>query len=278
LILSLLFGMLFMGLLSNIRVNVSAMDAKDNKNAILHVNEVTGGYSPRKPVLHDISFEVKAGEMVGLIGLNGAGKSTTIKHILGLMKPQQGVIKVKGTTLESDPEVYRSAFAYVPESPVLFDELTVEDHMRLTGMAYSIAEESFKTNGARLMEQFQMEPKRKAFASHLSKGMRQKVMIMNALLADPPLYIIDEPFLGLDPLGIRSLLDQLVEVKERGGAILMSSHILSTVETYCDRFIVMHQGRIAAQGKLEQIREAAGLRSGSLEDAFYKLVAGGRQQ
>ncbi|CAM4115272.1 ABC transporter ATP-binding protein [Paenibacillus alkaliterrae] len=248
-------------------------------DAILQVNQLTGGYSPRRPVLHNISFQVKAGEMVGLIGLNGAGKSTTIKHILGLMKPQIGEIKVDGATLEEETEQYRASFAYVPESPVLFDELTVEEHLRLTGMAYSVNDDQYGARAEELLEQFQMLPKRKAFASHLSKGMKQKVMIMNALLADPPLYIIDEPFLGLDPLGIRSLLDRLVEVKRKGAAILMSSHILSTVEAYCDRFIVMHHGQIAAQGTLDDVRQAAGteMRGGSLEDAFYKLVTGGHR-
>lgn len=245
--------------------------------SILKVNGLIGGYSPRRPVLHDISFEVKPGEMVGLIGLNGAGKSTTIKHILGLMKPQAGDVKVDGVTLEEETERYRSAFAYVPETPVLFDELTVEEHLRLTGMAYSVKDDKYEERENELLNQFQMVPKRKAFAAHLSKGMKQKVMIMNALLAEPPLYIIDEPFLGLDPLGIRSLLERLVEVKRKGAAILMSSHILSTVEAYCDRFIVMHHGKIVAIGTLEDIRHAAGMdmRSGSLEDAFYKLVTGG---
>jgi len=245
--------------------------------SILKVNGLVGGYSPRRPVLHDISFEVKAGEMVGLIGLNGAGKSTTIKHILGLMKPQEGEVKVDGVTLEEETERYRSAFAYVPETPVLFDELTVEEHLRLTGMAYSVKDKQYEDREDELLKQFQMVPKRKAFAAHLSKGMKQKVMIMNALLAEPPLYIIDEPFLGLDPLGIRSLLERLVEVKQKGAAILMSSHILSTVEAYCDRFIVMHHGTIVAIGTLDDIRQAAGMdmRGGSLEDAFYKLVTGG---
>ncbi|OMF35924.1 multidrug ABC transporter ATP-binding protein [Paenibacillus sp. FSL H8-0548] len=244
---------------------------------ILQVNGLTGGYSPRRPVLHDIAFEVKAGEMVGLIGLNGAGKSTTIKHILGLMKPQIGEVKVSGVTLEENTERYRSAFAYVPETPVLFDELTVEEHLRLTGMAYSVQDNSYEAKEEELLKQFQMVPKRKAFASHLSKGMKQKVMIMNALLAEPPLYIIDEPFLGLDPLGIRSLLERLVEVKRKGAAILMSSHILSTVEAYCDRFIVMHHGKVVALGTLDEVRQAAGMdaRGGTLEDAFYKLVTGG---
>ncbi|WP_138752483.1 ABC transporter ATP-binding protein [Paenibacillus sinopodophylli] len=245
--------------------------------SILKVSGLTGGYSPRRPVLHDITFEVKAGEMIGLIGLNGAGKSTTIKHILGLMKPQTGDVRIDGVTLEEETERYRSAFAYVPETPVLFDELTVEEHLRLTGMAYSVKDNHYEEREEELLEQFQMMPKRKAFASHLSKGMKQKVMIMNALLADPSLYIIDEPFLGLDPLGIRSLLERLVEVKQKGAAILMSSHILSTVEAYCDRFIVMHHGSIVAMGTLEDVRRAAGMetRGGSLEDAFYKLVTGG---
>lgn len=245
--------------------------------SILQVDGLTGGYSPRRPVLHDLNFELKAGEMVGLIGLNGAGKSTTIKHILGLMSPHQGEVKVAGATLQEGTQAYRSAFAYVPETPVLFDELTVEDHLRLSGMAYGVPEADYERKVAGLLDRYQMTPKRKAFASHLSKGMKQKVMIMSALLASPSLYIIDEPFLGLDPLGIRSLLDQLVEVKKEGAAILMSSHILSTVEAYCDRFIVMHQGRISAQGNLDAIREAAGMesRNGTLEDAFYRLVAGG---
>ncbi|MHA6485245.1 ABC transporter ATP-binding protein [Paenibacillus sp. strain BS8-2] len=244
---------------------------------VLEVTGLTGGYSPKRPVLHEVAFNIRPGEMVGLIGLNGAGKSTTIKHILGLLTPQQGDVKVAGVKLAEHAERYRSAFAYVPESPVLFDELTVEEHLRLSGMAYGIQETDYMNRSEELLDEFQMTPKRKAFAAHLSKGMRQKVMIMSALLAAPPLYIIDEPFLGLDPLGIRSLLERLVEVKRSGAAILMSSHILSTVEVYCDRFIVMHQGRIAAQGDLDAVRKAAGFQAGdaSLEDAFYRLVTGG---
>ncbi|WP_272945290.1 ABC transporter ATP-binding protein [Paenibacillus gorillae] len=245
---------------------------------ILKVESLTGGYSPRRPVLHNVSFDIRPGEMVGLIGLNGAGKSTTIKHILGLMKPHDGGIQVNGVALEQNQERYRSAFAYVPETPVLFDELTVEEHLKLTGMAYNVDGSVFEDRKDQLLKEFQMTAKRGAFASHLSKGMKQKVMIMNALLSEPPLYIIDEPFLGLDPLGIRSLLERLVEVKQKGSAILMSSHILATVEAYCDRFIVMHHGVIAAQGNLEEVCAAAGIetRSGGLEDAFYKLVTGER--
>lgn len=239
----------------------------------LEVTDLVGGYSPRRPVLHSLTFDVRPGEIVGLIGLNGAGKSTAIKHILGLMQPHSGEVKVNGTKLDADPQRYRGSIAYVPESPVLFDELTVDEHLRLTGMAYGVEANAFDSRLERLLEEFHMRAKRNAFAEHLSKGMKQKVMIMNALLADPPLFIIDEPFLGLDPLGIRSLLDRLVEVKKAGAAVLMSSHILSTVETYCDRYIVLHHGRIAAQGTLDDVLKAAGMTSGTLDEAFFRLVS-----
>ncbi|MFD2116550.1 ABC transporter ATP-binding protein [Paenibacillus yanchengensis] len=244
---------------------------------MLEVKQLTGGYNPRRPVLHEVDFHVKPGEMVGLIGLNGAGKSTTIKHILGLMEPQQGNIKIADVMLKENSEKYRSAFAYVPETPILFDELTVEEHLRLTGMAYGVEDKRYEQSIVQLLEQFQMTNKRQSFASHLSKGMKQKVMIMNALLASPELFIIDEPFLGLDPIGIRSLLEQLVQLKNDGAAILMSSHILSTVETYCDRLIILHQGKVVAQGTMEMIRHKAGapFATANLEELFYHFTKEG---
>jgi ABC-2 type transport system ATP-binding protein len=240
--------------------------------AILELENVTGGYSVGKPVLHGISFSMRPGEMVGLIGLNGAGKSTTLKHILGLLTPHEGSIRVGGVTLQEDPGTYRSSYAYVPESPLLYDELNVSEHLRLTAMAYGVGSEAFEERTKRLYKAFQMEDKQRAMPGHLSKGMRQKVMIMNAFLSEPPLYLIDEPFLGLDPLGIRSLLERMVEMKRAGAGILMSSHILSTLEAYCDRYIVLHRGRVRAQGELRAIAEVAGLPNGRLEEVFFRLV------
>ncbi|MBD2848168.1 ABC transporter ATP-binding protein [Paenibacillus sp. IB182496] len=242
-------------------------------DTVLEVKQLTGGYSPRRPVLHELSFDVRPGEMVGLLGLNGAGKSTIIKHVLGLMKPHRGEVMIRGVSLEQDPQTYRSSYGYVPETPVLYDELTVSEHLRLGGMAYDVAEPDYRARSERLLREFNMTPKREAFSGHLSKGMKQKVMIMNALLPEPPLYMIDEPFLGLDPLGIRSLLERLVQVKEAGAAVLMSSHILATLETYCDRFLVLHHGRLVAQGTLDDVRRAAAGEPDTLEEAFYRLVS-----
>lgn len=248
-------------------------------STVLRVEQLSGGYSPKRSIIHDLDIEINEGEMVGLIGVNGAGKSTTIKHILGLMTPHQGTIAINGTTLDENVEDYRSSYTYVPETPILFDELTVEEHLRLTAMAYGVPEQQYVELTEKLLERFHMVKKRKALSAHLSKGMKQKVMIMSALLAKPSLFIIDEPFLGLDPLGIRSLLEDLVEVKKNGSAILMSSHILSTVEHYCDRFIMLDQGRIIAHGTLDNMLQQASEHSkqtvSTLEEAFYAMLNGG---
>lgn len=242
---------------------------------VLELEKVSGGYSVAKPVIRDLVFSLNAGEMAGLIGLNGAGKSTTIKHILGLLRVQQGEIRIHGRTLDQDPERYRGAYAYVPESPLLYDELTVREHLEMTAMAYGLERDVYNRRVGPLLERFNMGDKLQLLPSMLSKGMRQKVMIMNAFLVEPDLYIIDEPFLGLDPLGIRSLLELMVEKKEQGAAILMSSHILATLEKYCDRYLILHHGSLVAQGVLEDVRRQAGMPDAPLEDVFYELIQGG---
>ena len=238
---------------------------------IVELKEVTGGYS-RKPVLHDLSFEIGKGELVGLIGLNGAGKSTTIKHIIGLMNAHSGEIRVDGVTFKEDPEKYRKSFTYIPETPILYEELTLREHLELTAMAYDLDKEVFEARSASLLREFMMEKRLRWFPAHFSKGMRQKVMIMCAFLVNPPLYIIDEPFVGLDPIGIKSLLEQMTERKKEGASVLMSTHILSTAEKHCDRIILLHEGRLRAQGTMDELREAFGRPDASLDDLYIAMT------
>ncbi len=244
---------------------------------ILELHQVSGGYSLNKPVLHDLSFQVHKGEMVGLIGLNGAGKSTTMKHILGLLRQQKGTIRIKGKTLEQAPEQYRASYVYVPESPLLYEELTVTEHLELTAMAYGLNKKNYLSRSEKLLEEFQMTSHIHQFSVHLSKGMKQKMMIMCAFLVQPDLYIIDEPFLGLDPLGIRSLLELMVKMKQSGASFLISSHILSTIENYCERFIIMHRGKLLVTGEIDEVQRASSLsQNASLEEMFYALVKDGK--
>ncbi|WP_102694075.1 ABC transporter ATP-binding protein [Rummeliibacillus pycnus] len=238
---------------------------------VLELQSVTGGYT-RKPVIHDLSFTIEPGELVGLIGLNGAGKSTTIKHIIGLMTPQKGEILLNGVSIKDNMDQYRSSFSYIPETPVLYDELTLKEHLELTAMAYGIDLETMENRVTPLLKEFRMEKRLNWFPSHFSKGMRQKVMIMCAFLVNPSLYIIDEPFLGLDPLAIQSLLDQMDEKKKEGAAILMSTHVLATAEKHCDKILLLHNGRLRAYGTMNDLRRTFNMPNATLDDLYIAMT------
>lgn len=237
----------------------------------LEIKHLTGGYGPI-PVLKDINFEVKQGEMVGLIGLNGAGKSTTIKNVIGLLTPQKGSIKINGESLQSNPDEYRKQIGYIPETPILYEELTLKEHIEITAMAYDIPIDLAKKRAEKLLKTFRLENKLEWFPAHFSKGMKQKVMVLCAFLIEPSLYIIDEPFLGLDPLAIHALLELMNEMKKQGAAILMSTHILATAELYCDRFVVLHEGEVRAIGTMEELREEFDLPDSSLDEIYLALT------
>jgi ABC-2 type transport system ATP-binding protein len=239
--------------------------------SLLEINQVTGGYT-RNPVLKNVTFTVNQNEIVGLIGLNGAGKSTTIKHVIGLMEPHEGNIRINGKTFIEDREQYRKQFTFVPETPILYDELTLEEHLRMTAMAYGLEEKEYKQRIEKLLKEFRMNKRLKWFPAHFSKGMKQKVMIMCAFLVQPSLYIVDEPFVGLDPLGIQSLLDLMNKMKEDGAGILMSTHILATAERYCDRFVILHNGEVRAMGTLTELREQFSMPGATLDDLYIQLT------
>ncbi|ANZ33023.1 ABC transporter ATP-binding protein EcsA [Staphylococcus carnosus] len=240
------------------------------------VEHLTGGYG-KKPVIKDINFELKNGEIVGLIGLNGAGKSTTIKHMLGLLTSSSGELSISGTNIKDNIEEYRHKLSYIPEAPVIYEELTLQEHIDMTAMAYGIDKNTAMERANPLLKTFRLENELPIFPSHFSKGMKQKVMIICAFIVNPELYIIDEPFLGLDPLGIQSMLDLMVEKKNEGRTVLMSTHILATAERYCDRFIILDEGKIAAFGNLDELREQTGLHGKTLDDIYIHVTRGGQQ-
>jgi ABC-2 type transport system ATP-binding protein len=239
---------------------------------VLDVTRLSGGYSLRHPVLHDLSFSVRRGEIVGLIGLNGAGKSTTIKHILGLLRPLKGEVRINGATRKESVQAYQTQVAYIPETPVLYEELNLWEHLKFTAMAYDISEQDFKSRADYLLKEFQMERMVSWLPQSFSKGMKQKLMIMCAFLVKPSLFIVDEPFVGLDPKAIRTLLQQLMNRREEGTGILLSTHILSTAETYCDRLILLHEGRILLQGTLDTLREKSEMPHASLDEIFQHMT------
>ncbi|MBA8771469.1 MULTISPECIES: ABC transporter ATP-binding protein EcsA [Staphylococcus] len=239
----------------------------------VHIKHLTGGYG-KKPVIKNINFELKDGEIIGLIGLNGAGKSTTIKHMLGLLTPTEGEMSISGIDIKEDINAYRQHLSYIPEAPVIYDALTLKEHIEMTAMAYGIDYDEAMKRAEPLLKTFRLQDQLSVFPSHFSKGMKQKVMIICAFIVEPDLYIIDEPFLGLDPLGIQSMLDLMESKKKEGRTVLMSTHILATAERYCDRFIILDHGEIVAMGDLDELRQQTDMPGATLDDIYIHVTKG----
>lgn len=239
----------------------------------LEVRDLVGGYS-QIPVLHQVSFTVQPGELVGLIGLNGAGKSTTINHLIGLLQPFSGSIELNGHNIQTDPVSYKQQIAYVPETPILYDELTLREHIEVTMKAYHLDEQPAWQRAKKLLELLRLDNKLDWFPADFSKGMKQKVMIVCAFMTNAKLFIVDEPFYGLDPLAVRDLLDLIAEKKQAGASILMSTHVLDTAEKYCDRFVLLNDGRVKFRGTLQEMRAANHDEQASLNDIYLKMAKG----
>ena len=238
---------------------------------MLEIKNLTGGYV-HVPVLKDVSFTVESGQLVGLIGLNGAGKSTTINEIIGLLTPYSGEINIDGLTLGANPREYRQQIGYIPETPSLYEELTLREHIETVAMAYGIEQNLAFERVESLLKMFRLDKKLDWFPVHFSKGMKQKVMIICAFVVDPSLFIVDEPFLGLDPLAISDLIQLLDLEKKKGKSILMSTHVLDSAEKMCDSFVILHKGQVRAKGDLEELRQVFAMPEASLNDIYLALT------
>ena len=238
---------------------------------MLEIKNLTGGYV-HVPVLKDVSFTVESEQLVGLIGLNGAGKSTTINEIIGLLTPYAGQITINGLSLREDSNAYRKQIGYIPETPNLYEELTLREHIETVAMAYGIEQTRAFERIEPLLKMFRLDQKLDWFPVHFSKGMKQKVMIICAFVVDPSLFIVDEPFLGLDPLAIADLIQLLEAEKQKGKSVLMSTHVLDSAEKICDSFVILHKGEVRAKGNLEQLRTAFDMPDASLNEIYLALT------
>ena len=187
-----------------------------------------------------LSFGVRAGEVLGLLGPNGAGKTTTMRAIVGIIPPTQGRLIVAGHDVTREPVEAKRQLAYVPDDPRLFDTLTVWEHLEFIAATYRIA--NFEPAAEALLKQFELTEKRNTVAQDLSRGMRQKAAICCAYLHAPKVVLLDEPLTGLDPHGIRTMKQSVVERAQAGTAFLISSHLLSLVEDLCTHLLILHHG------------------------------------
>ncbi len=219
----------------------------------------------------DLSFHVASGEVLGLVGPNGAGKTTTLRSLCGIIRPTSGAIRIAGHDLAHDPVRAKSALAFIPDEPQLFEYLTVEEHLRFIGRLYRVADSAERIGP--LLAELELTDKRSALPGELSRGMRQKLAIACGLLHRPTALILDEPLTGLDPAGIRKMKATIVARAREGAAVVLSSHLLHLVEELCTRILIIHKGRLVAIGAIgDIIAEQPQLAGRGLEDIFLALT------
>ena len=220
-----------------------------------------------------ISLEIPTGQLVGLLGPNGAGKSTTIKMLTGMLLPTSGTAQVEGLDIVRDPLEVKRNVGYVPESGAVFEALTAREYLRFVAALYQIPEKEADLRIDRFAAFFDLAPadlSSKPLAA-FSKGMRQKVVITSALLHNPKTVFFDEPLNGLDANAALSFKTLITSLAKDGKTIVYCSHILDVVERVCERVIIIHEGRIVADGTTQQLRDQAG--EPTLERVFNKLTA-----
>jgi ABC-2 type transport system ATP-binding protein len=221
-----------------------------------------------------LSFVLQPGEILGLVGRNGAGKTTTLRALTGIIPPSGGDLCVDGFSIADDPIEVKKRTAYVPDDPQLFSDLSVEQHLKFQASIYGIEN---PTDAIRdLLQMFDLEKKRHAAASALSRGMRQKLAICCAYLQQPKALLLDEPMTGLDPQAIRVLKQSVIDQAASGAAVIISSHLLAMVEDICTHVLVLNSGRSKFFGTLDQLQKRFSgddLESTTLEAAFFSALS-----
>lgn len=237
------------------------------EDVMLSVNNVTKKYG--KVIANEnISLQIADGQIAVLLGPNGAGKSTIIKSIIGFLK-YQGSVTVDGLLNKSIEA--KCIMGYIPEIPSLYPNLTVDEHMEFVARAYKL--DNYKEYKEELLRRFELDDKKKKFGDELSKGMQQKLSICCGLLPKPKLILFDEPMIGLDPHAIKELKSMLLELKQQGASILVSTHMIDSIEELWDTTYIMMKGRVAAVVERDQIAQG----DKSLEDIFFEITEGGAE-
>jgi ABC-2 type transport system ATP-binding protein len=222
------------------------------------------------PAVNDVSFSARAGEVTGYLGPNGSGKSTTMKMITGLIEMTEGDILFNGEPIQRDLIAWKQRMGYVPEDPHLYSHLSGLEYLGMVGQLRNLPVKRTAERIDAMLRLFALHPDRHAPISAYSKGMRQKILLTAALLHNPELVLLDEPFSGLDVgtgLVLRSLIQELAA---RGKVVLFSSHELETVERVCSHVVILHRGRIVADDSIEGLRTLMALPT--LEGIFSQLA------
>ena len=226
-----------------------------------------------KPAVDGLNLSIDAGEFYALLGPNGAGKTTTLKIVAGLLAPNAGTVKVFGIDALADPIAAKQLIAWVPDEPMIYDKLTPFEYLEFVAGLWGMDAPSAESRASELIEWLGLGPNAHDRCQGFSRGMRQKVALAGALVHEPRLLVLDEPLTGLDAGSARQVKEVLAQRREGGVAVIMTTHILEVAERMAERIGVIHEGRMIAEGTLDELRGQAGPVGDSLEDVFLHLVA-----
>lgn len=233
---------------------------------MLRIENLTKKYGEKKAV-DSLSLTIAPGEIYGFIGHNGAGKTTTIKAVCGILDFDSGEIYVDGTSIKADPLKCKREIAYIPDNPDLYDFYTGVKYLNFIADIYGIPSDVRKERMRRYCDMFELTPELARPINEYSHGMKQKLAVISALIRSPKLWLLDEPFVGLDPKAAHTLKQIMREVCDGGGAIFFSTHVLEVAEKLCDRIAIIKNGRLVVSGTTDEVRGDA-----SLEDVFLELA------
>jgi len=236
---------------------------------MLELRHVTKRFSGI-PAVDDVSFSARPGEVTGYLGPNGSGKSTTMKMVTALIDMTAGHILFQGKPIQDDLMAYKRRMGYVPEEPQLYTHLSGAEYLTMVAQLRDLPDKEAAQRIDGLLHLFSLHDDRHASISGYSKGMRQKVLIIAALLHNPDLILLDEPFSGLDVASALVLRRLIAELAARGKVVLFSSHELDTVERICSRVVILHRGKLVADDSIERLRSLMELPT--LEDIFSRLA------
>lgn len=232
---------------------------------MLKINNYTKLYG-KKTAVDNISLEIKAGEIYGFIGHNGAGKTTTLKACAGILNFEQGEIYIDGVSVKEHPMECKKKLAYIPDNPDLYGFMTGAAYLNFVADVYEVSKEDRTKRIEMYSELYGIDEDLGTPINSYSHGMRQKIAIISALIHEPKLIIMDEPFVGLDPKASHILKKQMRELCDGGGAIFFSTHVLEVAEKLCDKIAIIQGGKLIASGTMEEVKGNA-----SLEDVFLEL-------
>jgi ABC-2 type transport system ATP-binding protein len=241
---------------------------------MIELQQVTKAYAKNnKKAVDDLTLKVEGGELFGFIGPNGAGKTTTIKLMTGILAPDEGTITMAGHDMAADRIEAQKLIGYVPDGNDLYDRLTGMEYLNFMADVYQVDAARRKAHIEKYLSIFELEEAINSQVRSYSKGMKQKLVVIGALIHNPPVWILDEPLGGLDPRAAHLLKEEMLRHCREGNTVFFSTHVLEVAEKLCTRIGVIDHGRLCAQGTLEELR--SGEKGASLEDLFLELTDDG---